>query len=274
VTVKGTLAGEARGWYRTGAGTFQGDRASTPAISDATLRGHAATAGQERTYTCVPPGSGHRIGVDRDGDGLLDRDELDNGSDPADPTSPAGVTTTSTTSTTSSTLPTGSTPVLGLVFDLKDPGAGSDPSRRRLTLKARDRQGPNLGGDPTFGGAALGLVLTGAAPSSQVIDLPASNWKPIGTTGYRYTDRTGTGAVKSATLRRTGSGVFQLKVVAAGPGIGVVPPNPGTEARAVLAINGGGHFCVGFGGAAGGVIKTNKPTGFKIAGPTAKPPCN
>jgi hypothetical protein len=35
----------------------------------------------------VPPGTGHRIGVDRDRDGYLDRDELDNGSDPGDPAS-------------------------------------------------------------------------------------------------------------------------------------------------------------------------------------------
>lgn len=37
------------------------------------------------TYTCVPPGSGHRLGVDRDGDGHRDGDELLHGSDPADP---------------------------------------------------------------------------------------------------------------------------------------------------------------------------------------------
>ena len=37
------------------------------------------------TYTCVPPGSGARLGLDRDGDGFLDGDELLLGSDPADP---------------------------------------------------------------------------------------------------------------------------------------------------------------------------------------------
>jgi len=35
----------------------------------------------------VPPGSGIRIGIDRDLDGFYDRDELDAGSDPADPAS-------------------------------------------------------------------------------------------------------------------------------------------------------------------------------------------
>lgn len=37
------------------------------------------------TFTCVPPGSGVRLGVDRDGDGYRDGDELLWGSDPADP---------------------------------------------------------------------------------------------------------------------------------------------------------------------------------------------
>ncbi|HVI01128.1 MAG TPA: hypothetical protein VM869_20560 [Enhygromyxa sp.] len=36
------------------------------------------------TFTCVPPGSGHRLGVDRDSDGYRDGDELLAGSDPAD----------------------------------------------------------------------------------------------------------------------------------------------------------------------------------------------
>lgn len=37
------------------------------------------------TYTCVPTGSGFRLGVDRDSDGYRDGDELVGGSDPGDP---------------------------------------------------------------------------------------------------------------------------------------------------------------------------------------------
>jgi DNA-binding beta-propeller fold protein YncE len=37
------------------------------------------------TYTCTPVGSGFRVGVDRDGDGYRDGDELIGGGDPADP---------------------------------------------------------------------------------------------------------------------------------------------------------------------------------------------
>ena len=88
VVVKGTLGGAARGWYyRPLLNAFQSDRAAEAPITDAQLRLVAATAGQQLTYTCVPPGSGVRIGVDRDEDGFFDRDELDAGSDPADPLS-------------------------------------------------------------------------------------------------------------------------------------------------------------------------------------------
>ena len=82
LVVKGTVAGEPRGAYRTAAGTFQTDRAAQAPVSDAAIRALAATPGQEATYTCVPPGSGVRAGVDRDEDGFFDGDERDAGSDP------------------------------------------------------------------------------------------------------------------------------------------------------------------------------------------------
>jgi hypothetical protein len=46
--------------------------------------------GQELTYTCVPPGSGVRVALDRDLDGRFDGDEGDDGTDPADPASVVG----------------------------------------------------------------------------------------------------------------------------------------------------------------------------------------
>jgi hypothetical protein len=80
--VKGFENGIARGWvYNSTNGLFQSDRlaeSNTPAA----LRALAA-AGAEQTYTVVPRGAGWRMGIDRDADGYLDRDELDFGSDPA-----------------------------------------------------------------------------------------------------------------------------------------------------------------------------------------------
>jgi len=70
LVVKGRVGGEDRGWlYDPGSGLFDSDRASEAALSDAALRALAQTAGQELTYTCVPPGTGMRVALDRDEDG-------------------------------------------------------------------------------------------------------------------------------------------------------------------------------------------------------------
>ena len=82
VVVKGVRGGEARGWYLAG-GQFRGDRRGETIAPSALLAG--AAAGSELTYTLVPAGMARRLGVDRDLDGALDRDELDAGTDPADP---------------------------------------------------------------------------------------------------------------------------------------------------------------------------------------------
>jgi len=75
VVVKGVVGGDARGWVRLPTGELRSDRAAEPPVDDATLRAAAATPGQALTYTCVPPGSGRRMGVDRDGDDCLDGDD-------------------------------------------------------------------------------------------------------------------------------------------------------------------------------------------------------
>ena len=94
----------------------------------------------------VPPGSGERLGVDRDQDGVLDRDELDVGSDPADAASgpPTPVRTSAMTLRDDDTVPV-------------------DPSRRRLSFRSARYQGMASGvvvpawdgpGDPTAAGAS------------------------------------------------------------------------------------------------------------------------
>jgi hypothetical protein len=68
--VKGSVGGFL---YVPASNAFAPDRARGPLLSDRAL---CALAGQtELTFTAVPPGSGRRIGIDRNADGVLDGDE-------------------------------------------------------------------------------------------------------------------------------------------------------------------------------------------------------
>jgi hypothetical protein len=77
--VKADIAGAIRGWSRiaTGpdTGKFRPDSSTDPILTDAQLRNLANGNGQALTYTAVPLGSAVRMGVDRDGDGILDFDD-------------------------------------------------------------------------------------------------------------------------------------------------------------------------------------------------------
>jgi DNA-binding beta-propeller fold protein YncE len=86
LVAKTQVAGAETGYLYIGAGMFAPDRRALVPIADAALR-LQAQQGRPVTYTCVPPGSGERIGVDRDGDGAWDGDERLLLTDPADPTS-------------------------------------------------------------------------------------------------------------------------------------------------------------------------------------------
>ncbi len=83
--------GDARGWVYVGGGGWESDRLSEGTVPTATLLAMAGD-GTEVTFTGVLSGDQQRLGVDRDGDGYRDRDELDHASDPDDPGStPASV---------------------------------------------------------------------------------------------------------------------------------------------------------------------------------------
>lgn len=86
LTVKGQVRKKEAAFLYTG-GVFVGNQKRDAALTDAALRGLAGVPGQELTYTCVPPGSGRRIAIDRDEDGFRDGDEREHGSNPSDPTS-------------------------------------------------------------------------------------------------------------------------------------------------------------------------------------------
>jgi YVTN family beta-propeller protein len=81
----GSVAGEMRGYLLRADGRFLTDRVAEASLSASDLFTLAADPRTRITFTCMPPGSGVRAGLDRDRDGKLDRDELDAGTDPANP---------------------------------------------------------------------------------------------------------------------------------------------------------------------------------------------
>jgi hypothetical protein len=87
LVAKGRVGHQEMGFLYIGGGDFAGDSQSLPAIPDADLRAAVVSSGGSLTFTCAPPGSGERMGIDRDLDGYLDGDERAAGSDPADPNS-------------------------------------------------------------------------------------------------------------------------------------------------------------------------------------------
>jgi len=74
--VKGVVSGTRLGWlYQPAFNNFLSDLNTSQTLAE--LLGFAAVPGQPLTFTCVPPGSGNRMGIDRDGDVIPD------GTDPA-----------------------------------------------------------------------------------------------------------------------------------------------------------------------------------------------
>ncbi len=226
LVARGTLAGEARSWLGVlqgdcGVGQtllFQGDRARDPLLTFTQLRTLVAES-TPHTYTCVPPGSGRRIALDRDEDGSFDRDELDAGSDPAD----------------AADVPTAETPAIVLAETTKMRIADNPAdleAKRGIVVVSKDPSivvpPPGGPGDPTCSGDPPGTVkasvTVSSASSGQVhrADLPCQNWALRGTPtspkGYRYKDRElDDGTVKSALwlegrlkLVLRGKGVFFL----------------------------------------------------------------
>ena len=71
---QGVLAGISRSGVLGSSGRFQTDR-SRETLSVAQLVDSSKANGQEITFTCVPPGNGVRIGIDRNADGVFNGDE-------------------------------------------------------------------------------------------------------------------------------------------------------------------------------------------------------
>lgn len=74
LVVKGVVNSRARGWLMLQSGQFQSDIASEPLLTRTELESLVATPDDRLTFMCTPWGSGVRIGIDRDLDGVLDGD--------------------------------------------------------------------------------------------------------------------------------------------------------------------------------------------------------
>lgn len=73
LVVRGTQAGNQLGWlFVPSSGKFMPNRSSDAALTDAQVRSQVSRA--NLTFTAVPVGSGRRIALDRNSDGVLDRD--------------------------------------------------------------------------------------------------------------------------------------------------------------------------------------------------------
>lgn len=145
--------------------------------------------------------------------------------------------------------------VLGKSFTAKNP---STPDRRKVTVVGKEIGSPNtLVGDPVSNGATVTINANGTNPSTQTFVLNAGVsstgkpfWKASGT-GFKYKDAKGDqSAVKSVSIKLSPSGSFLIKIKVAGKldgGTVIVPPNTGTDACAVLSINGGDAYSIAFG---------------------------
>ena len=141
---------------------------------------------------------------------------------------------------------------------------------RALDWKVVEKASANIVlGDPTVVGAALNIALTPGG--TQCVYMPAAGWTVNGTVGFKYKDADlVNGPVKVAQIKKTSSGVFQIKVSLKGDGVTVVPGNP-TDAYALnLSIGTTGEYCSG---SATALAKTNDAKLFKVANDTRPDAC-
>jgi DNA-binding beta-propeller fold protein YncE len=181
LVVHGVQRGEMRGWLRGADGRFQADRAAAAPLAEAELRA-GASAGTARSYTCVPPGAGLRLALDRDEDGAFDGDERLRGTDPADPASRPAACTGTLTKARLRTAPDGAGGVRFTLQGVLLVPAPLDPAVDGIAAHVL--------------GAGDAIVLTSAAPDG-------AGWRTT-TRGWTFA---GAAGVRRVTMRRTPAGV-------------------------------------------------------------------
>jgi hypothetical protein len=154
---------------------------------------------------------------------------------------------------------------------VKNPPAGA--TKRKILWKVRELASTNtVEGNPMTGGATLRVQLTPGG--DQCFDLPAGNWSPVGSIGFKYKDADlSEGAVKVAMIKKTPAGTFLVKALLRGNGpetINVVPNNPTTAYAVNLAIGGGDEYCSATGTA---TPNPNNATTFKAKNDTTPATC-
>jgi len=154
---------------------------------------------------------------------------------------------------------------------VKNPPAGA--TKRKVLWKVRETASTNtVSGDPTVGGATLRVALTPGG--DQCFDLPAANWSPVGSLGFKYEDADlSEGAVKVAMIKKSNAGTFLLKALLKGNGsetISVVPGNPTASYALNFAIDGGDEYCSATGTA---TPKQNDDKTFKVVNDTTPAAC-
>src|SRR5439155_16346643 len=122
----------------------------------------------------------------------------------------------------------------------------------------------------------LRVIANGTTNSDQTYILDAGGWTAFGTAQFKYAGPTGAdGDPVKRVLLRTVGGTALLKVLIKGSvgtqNLNVVPPNPGADGGLILDINGGGRYCVAFGGAAGGTSTVNTAQTWTVVNASAQP---
>ena len=200
VVATGVVAGERIGALLLADGSMQMDDDSLLA-AESTFRALASVPGQELTYTCVPSGSGARVGIDRDEDGHYNRadncpmvfnpQQTDvNGNDVGDVCEPGATTTTTTT-----TLP-----VVDIfpIKALQVGGLSRSPGGQKLKLKSENFDASIWSFNPVTDD--LTLIVERSPPSERwvaVIPAGAAGWR-VAPNGRRYKWKRPSGAPPSA----------------------------------------------------------------------------
>lgn len=141
--------------------------------------------------------------------------------------------------------------LLGRSLAVKDPRPGIDPSARSIVGSAKEKGSTNtLVGDPTStdgsGGAVLQIFANGTASTAQDFALPQGTsssgkafWDGSASAGFKYRDPRGDqGPVKLASIKRSSSGTFSMKVMVSGRHgtVDVVPPDAGSDGCMALQL--------------------------------------